>query len=351
MRTGEIIGVEALIRWQHPERGLLLPADFLPVIEGHPLSIDVGEWVIDTALTQLEQWHAAGIEMQISVNVSAFQLQQTNFTERLHQMLAAHPNVLPASLEIEVLETSALEDVIQTSKVIEICRKVGILFALDDFGTGYSSLTYLKRLPVNLLKIDQSFVRDMLDDPDDMSILEGVLDLGMAFRRKVIAEGVETVEHGRILLQMGCDLAQGYGIARPMPAQEMPRWAATWHPDPIWLNLPSFSRDDLPVLFAGVEHRAWVMGIKSFLEGKSEVLPQIAHHQCRFGEWLKGSGFARYGVHSAYPVIEALHRRVHELATELLALHTHGRNAEALARLDELDNLRDALLAQLKTLV
>ena len=112
------------------------------------------------------------------------------------------------------------------------------MFALDDFGTGYSSLTYLKRLPVTLLKIDQSFVRDMLDDPDDLAILEGVIGLATAFRREVIAEGVETVEHGAMLLQLGCELAQGYGIARPMPGADLPAWAATWRLDPGWGGHP-----------------------------------------------------------------------------------------------------------------
>jgi EAL domain-containing protein (putative c-di-GMP-specific phosphodiesterase class I) len=137
-----------------------------------------------------------------------------------------------------VLETSALEDITGVSRVIEACRELGVMFALDDFGTGYSSLTYLKRLPVALLKIDQSFVRNMLGDPDDLAILQGVIGLAKAFHREVIAEGVETVTHGTVLLQMGCELAQGYGIARPMPAQEFPLWVKNWHSDPAWLDQP-----------------------------------------------------------------------------------------------------------------
>jgi EAL domain-containing protein (putative c-di-GMP-specific phosphodiesterase class I) len=122
--------------------------------------------------------------------------------------------------------------------LIESCTEIGVTFALDDFGTGYSSLTYLKRLRVDVLKIDQSFVRDMLDDPDDLAILEGVIGLAAAFRRQVIAEGVETVAHGTLLLQLGCDLAQGYGIARPMPAHKLPLWVTYWQPDPAWSGLP-----------------------------------------------------------------------------------------------------------------
>jgi diguanylate cyclase (GGDEF)-like protein/PAS domain S-box-containing protein len=234
MRTGEVIGAEALIRWQHPVRGLLLPAVFLPVIDDHPLAVEIGEWVIDTALTQMETWQANGLNIPVSVNVGARQLQQTDFVDRLRVVLLAHPTILSDRLELELLETSALEDVAGVSELIHTCRKLGVRFALDDFGTGYSSLTYLKRLPVALLKIDQSFVRDMLDDPDDLAILEGVIGLANAFKREVIAEGVETVAHGTLLLKMGCDLAQGYGIARPMPAHAFPAWAADWRPDAAW---------------------------------------------------------------------------------------------------------------------
>ncbi|MCX7240642.1 MAG: EAL domain-containing protein [Burkholderiales bacterium] len=238
MRSGQVIGAEALIRWQHPEKGLLAPATFLPLIEDHPLAVEVGEWVIDMALAQIEAWHRMGLELPVSVNVGARQLQQGNFMARLQAILALHPQVSPVCLGLEVLETSALADMAQVSQVIEACAQIGVKFALDDFGTGYSSLTYLKRLRVALLKIDQSFVRDMLVDPDDLAILEGVIGLAAAFKREVIAEGVETVEHGTALLHLGCQLAQGYGIARPMPADQLPAWVASWQPDDAWSELP-----------------------------------------------------------------------------------------------------------------
>ncbi len=238
MRSGQVIGAEALIRWQHPEKGLLPPATFLPAIENHPLAVEVGDWVIDTALTQLEAWHTAGLDLPVSVNIGGRQLQQADFVERLLATLDRHPQVKPTSLEFEVLETSALVDMAQVSNVIEACIQIGVKFALDDFGTGYSSLTYLKRLRVAILKIDQSFVRDMLYDPDDLAILEGVIGLAAAFKREVIAEGVATIAHGTLLLQLGCELAQGYGIARPMPAEHVPAWVATWQPDAAWCELP-----------------------------------------------------------------------------------------------------------------
>ena len=242
MHSGQVMGAEALIRWQHPEKGLLAPAAFLPVIEDHPLAVAVGEWVIDMALTQIEVWHTAGLDLPVSVNIGARQLQQGNFMERLQAILAQHPQVDPSSLELEVLETSALADMEQVSQVIEACTQIGVKFALDDFGTGYSSLTYLKRLRVTLLKIDQSFVRDMLEDPDDLAILQGVIGLAAAFKREVIAEGVETVAHGTALLHLGCELAQGYGIARPMPAEQLPAWAATWRPDAAWCAVSNSDR-------------------------------------------------------------------------------------------------------------
>lgn len=234
MRTGQVIGAEALIRWQHPDKGLLSPMAFLPVIEDHPLARDVGEWVIDTALTQIASWRALGLDLPVSVNIGARQLQQGDFVQRLQAILAKHPQVSPTSLGLEILETSALSDMDQVAGLIEDCAQIGVTFALDDFGTGYSSLTYLKRLRVAMLKIDQSFVRDMLEDSEDLAILQGVIGLAEAFKREVIAEGVETVAHGAALLQLGCEQAQGYGIARPMPPEQLPAWAATWQPDVSW---------------------------------------------------------------------------------------------------------------------
>jgi diguanylate cyclase (GGDEF)-like protein/PAS domain S-box-containing protein len=351
MRTGTVIGVEALIRWQHPDKGLLAPAVFLPVIEDHPLAIDIGEWVIDTALTQMAQWQAGGLAMPVSINIGARQLQQANFVQRLRTILATYPHIHPSKLELEVLETSALEDLAHVSHVIEACREIGVMFALDDFGTGYSSLTYLKRLPVTLLKIDQSFVRGMLDDPDDLAILEGVISLASAFRRQVIAEGVETVAHGAMLLQLGCELAQGYGIAHPMPGHALPAWSAAWRTEPAWTDVPAVNRDDFPLLFASAEHRAWVVAVTAFLKGEREASPPAGLHQCRFGQWLDSEGRARYGAQPAFRAIEPLHRQAHVLMAAMMERQAHGHRAEALARLAELYALRDALLEQLKVLL
>ncbi|QQX81308.1 EAL domain-containing protein [Shewanella sp. KX20019] len=235
MKTGTVIGCEALIRWQHPERGLLLPGEFLPIIDKHPISLTLGDWVIDTALSQMAQWSAVELNIPISVNIDAYQLQQEGFVTKLSTALALRPTINPGSLELEILETSALGDMLKVSATMEACIDIGVGFALDDFGTGFSSLTYLKRLPANLLKIDQSFVRDMLVDSDDRAIVMGVISLASAFHRQVIAEGVESIEHGTQLVSMGCVLAQGYGIARPMPAAKLPSWVDEWKPNTAWI--------------------------------------------------------------------------------------------------------------------
>lgn len=228
MRTHTFTGVEALIRWVHPEKGLIPPLDFLPFIEDHPLAIDVGEWVIDEVLSQIGRWNEEGMDIKVSVNVGARQLLSGNFVGRLREILNHHPKIDPSKLEIEILETSALENINQASLIMEECKTMGIDFAVDDFGTGYSSLSYLKMLPISIIKIDQSFVRDMLQDKNDLAILEGIISLASAFERTVIAEGVETEAHCSMLLNLGCDWGQGYGIARPMPAGEVIVWFNEW---------------------------------------------------------------------------------------------------------------------------
>ena len=350
MRTGEVIGAEALIRWQHPEQGLLPPAAFLPASEDQPLAIEIGDWVIATALTQMDTWQAAGLVIPVSVNIGARQLQQPDFVARLRTRLAEHPALPPDSLTVEVLETSALEDLAHVAQVIAACRQSGVPCALDDFGTGYASLTYLKRLAVAQLKIDQSFVRDLLDDPEDLAILEGVMRLATAFHCQVIAEGVETLAQGVMLLQLGCELAQGYAIAHPMPAAEIPAWLAGWRSDPGWRGRSAVAREDLPLLYAGVEHRAWVATCVAFLTG-ARADPPLEPSRCRFGAWLASARVAAGGMPPGLTDIAAAHQAAHALAEELLALHHQGRTPAALARLGELHALQDRLLAGLAGLL
>ncbi len=234
MRHGNVIGVEALIRWQHPELGLRPPASFLPAIEDTDFVIPLGEWVMREALRQMQEWNRDGLVVHVSVNIAARHLMRSDFALRLAGLLQEYPDVPPDQLELEITETAAIEDIAGVAQIINSCKLMGVSFALDDFGVGYSSLTYLRRLPVEMIKIDQSFVRDMLHDSDDLAVVAGVVSLSREFHRQVIAEGVETAEHGLHLLRMGCELAQGYGIARPMPPEAIPAWIRGYEPDTSW---------------------------------------------------------------------------------------------------------------------
>lgn len=236
LRQGLVVGAEALVRWQDPRRGLLAPGLFFPDIEGHVLSAQLGDWVLSTALAQMDEWQRAGIHMPLSVNISAYHLQRPHFAQRLTELLRAHPNVAPSDLELEIWETSALEDISLVSNIMRECLALGVNFALDDFGTGYASLTYLRRLPASVLKIDQRFIRDMLSSKDDLSIVQAVIGLAKSFGRSVIAEGVETRAQGDQLQRLGCDNIQGYGVARPMPAKLLPGWAVAWQAEPRWTS-------------------------------------------------------------------------------------------------------------------
>jgi diguanylate cyclase (GGDEF)-like protein/PAS domain S-box-containing protein len=352
MRTGAVIGAEALVRWQHPERGLLPPAAFLPVIENQPLGLKLEYWIFARALAQMDRWRAQGLTLPVSINVSAYQLQQPGFMEQLGALLRAHPRLDPAQVELEVLETSALEDLKRVSRIMRDCTRLGVRFALDDFGTGYSSLTYLKHLPAAVLKIDQSFVRDMLEDADDLAILEGIQGMARAFRRQVVAEGVETYEHGELLLALGCELAQGYVIARPMPAEEIPAWVAAWRSPASWSQAPPpLMRADLPLLYAGVEHRGWVLAIEAYLHGKQDAPPPLEIDACRFGAWLRQEAHLHPSASSCMTEIDHLHAEVHRLGKALIERQAEGAASEREARLTDLKARRDVLLAKLKSLM
>jgi diguanylate cyclase (GGDEF)-like protein/PAS domain S-box-containing protein len=225
MRTGAIVGAEALLRWQHPQRGLVGPADFLPWMEHTELIVETGEWVLHQALHQLQAWAIQGHNWVVSVNIAARHFHRTDFVERLKSMLTEYPKAPIQQLELEILESAALQDISHMREVMQACQALGVCFALDDFGTGFSSLSYLKRLPAETIKIDRMFVDGLLDDEEDATLISAIVGLASAFGRTVIAEGVETPAQAAKLLELGCDLGQGYGIARPMPSADMAPWA------------------------------------------------------------------------------------------------------------------------------
>lgn len=234
LRSGHVIGVEALMRWQHPERGLLPPNEFIPIIEVSALTLSVGEWIIHEALRQRRKWLEQRIDINVSINVFGLHLQRSDFVERLGAILREYPEISPHAVEFEVVETTALDNLEGINERILGCKELGVSFSLDDFGTGYSSLTYLRELPVDTVKIDRSFVSDMLFNDEDRALVESIVGMAHTLGRKVVAEGVETIEHGVQLIRCGCDLGQGYGIARPMPSEDLQRWIERWSMPKTW---------------------------------------------------------------------------------------------------------------------
>ncbi len=318
MRTGEVVGAEALIRWNHPDKGLLTPIEFLPKLENNPLIIELGEWVLRHALTHLQQFRARDCNLKVSINIAALHIEQINFVESVQHIIQSYPTLQPQDIEFEILESAALRDINRVSRVMRECGALGIEFALDDFGTGYSSLTYLKELPARRLKIDQSFIQDLLQEPDDVVISEGVLGMARAFGRQVIAEGVETVQHGAMLLSMGCELGQGYGIARPMPASKLVAWAKAFKTDEAWKHLRETLTPeiDITLLLMAVEHQKMVTRVINAINNRSiTLLPEKlddAEH-CRLGEWLHGEGAELYRSNPVFQRLAEQHEKMHAL--------------------------------------
>ncbi len=344
LRNGVVEGFEALLRWQHPQDGMIPPLSFLPLVEQSDVIVDIGEWVITQALAQLAQWQQMGEVWPVSVNIAARHFQREDFFGRLQHLLARYPQVSPALLEFEVLESVALGDVGAMNALMANCRALGIRFSLDDFGTGYSSLSYLKRIPVHTLKIDQSFVRDMIDDVDDRALVESIIHIASLFKLSVIAEGVETQDQGVLLLRLGCDVVQGYGIARPMPAEQVLAWATQFQLDPQWCLWGSVKWElgDLPLLMAQRDHGAWIEDMllavaqsrpSNFLQARVQD-----PHLCHLGHWFDGQGQQRYGGLPEFVALTPVHKQMHALAVEILRLHAAGE-------LDAVDRLCAELLA------
>lgn len=217
--TRDVRGVEALVRWNHPEKGMISPMDFIPLAEETGLILPLGEWVLETACTQVKLWHDAGIEMDLSVNISALQFQQVNLVETVWKIVTK-TGLEPRWLTLEITESVAMGDVSHTMETLLALRQMGIRISIDDFGTGYSSLNYLKRLPINELKIDRSFVRDVTVDHDDAAIVRMVIALGKVLQLEIVAEGVETWEQLNFLKEQQCQKVQGFLFGKPLPAEE-----------------------------------------------------------------------------------------------------------------------------------
>jgi c-di-GMP phosphodiesterase len=220
-RDHSVVGVEALLRWQHPQHGFVPPDLFIPLAEQNGTIIPIGEWILDQTCRQLREWHDQGFtELRMAVNLSTVQLHHAELPRVVNNLMQVYRLPL-RSLELEVTETGLMEDINTAAQHLLSLRRSGALIAIDDFGTGYSSLSYLKSLPLDKIKIDKSFVQDLLEDEDDATIVRAIIQLGKSLGMQVIAEGVETVEQEAYIIAQGCNEGQGYLYSKPLPAREL----------------------------------------------------------------------------------------------------------------------------------
>ncbi|MDT8370521.1 MAG: EAL domain-containing protein [Gammaproteobacteria bacterium] len=347
MVTGEVFGAEALIRWHHPEQGLIPPLDFLSVIDDTDLECQIGMWVINQTLKQMESWLAQDIELQFSVNITAHHLQSDRFINNLEASLARYPAVDSTHLQLEILESGALSDLETISGIIKTCQQaLGVKIALDDFGTGYSSLTHMRNLTVDTIKMDQSFVKNMINDPGDLTIIDGIIGLTEAFGREVIAEGVETTEHGLMLLIMGCKQAQGYGIAKPIPADKFPAWLSQYKPNQQWLEcghqVLTVAQRKTKLFRLLIEH--WLALFVSNIQSSPQDIkhwPIIDNKHDPCGQWImrerKQSLFTRESLNR----LDKAHQHFHLVAQAIHHQYQQGDVDAARNALPELQSVFD----------
>jgi EAL domain-containing protein (putative c-di-GMP-specific phosphodiesterase class I) len=298
--------------------------------------------VIGAALQQLGVWKKSGLDIHVRVNVSPNHIQHGRFIADLEAALAADTALSPQQLELEVLESSAVEDIVGAGEVLGEChRRLGIRFSLDDFGTGYSSLTHMRKLDVAAVKIDRSFVANMIDDPDDYTIVAGVIGLSKAFQREVIAEGVETIDHGLLLMNIGCELAQGYGIARPMPADVLPRWLADYVAPAAWQKRArqTLSPQQAQIQLLTIESMHWLQRLEACLDSADQTPPHwpiMQAEKCHCGRWILHARQENTFAPDWLAQLEQRHRELHRVGNQLMQLHQGGNAGAARAGLNRL---------------
>jgi diguanylate cyclase (GGDEF)-like protein len=282
--SGDIVGLEALVRWQHPERGQILPAEFIPLAEESGLVVALGDYVLRETCRQIKQWADKGLaSRQVAVNVSAVQLSRGRLVESVREVLV-ETGISPQQLELEITESFLMVDRDQSFKVLEELKALGIRLSIDDFGTGYSSLGYLQRLEVDKLKVDISFVRDMTTNLGNASIVKAVIALGHSLGLEVVAEGVEESGQARYLRSLRCDVMQGYLISRPLPAEEMTRFLVSYEPAKIPVDNEGLSTlllvDDEPGILSSLSRLLRRENYRILTASTCEdALRQLAEHQ------------------------------------------------------------------------
>ena len=354
-----VVGFEALLRLNDGHGTLLTPAEFGGALDHVRLGRSIGRFVLSSALAEAEVWHRQGLALRICVNISALHLLDPRFHADLQEALARHADLAAGYVEIEITESAPLRDFDAAQRVLKDCMRLGVRISLDDFGTGNASLVYLQKIPAHTLKIDRSFVRDILDDPRDLAIVSGLIMTARMLGLDVIAEGVETSRQAALLTDIQCRLLQGYFVARPMLAEAVPAWLQQYRCGPGSIVRETGFPPPAPIGYAADSiFRAHTHRVHQFvaaLEGKEPfpalVLDAYTETQCHLGRWLEHEGFARFGLNPVYPALRERHARTHRLAREARLCLDAKNEADALltGRILQIEN--DALMAELRVLL
>ncbi|WP_308389851.1 EAL domain-containing protein [Acidithiobacillus sp. AMEEHan] len=351
-RAGAVLGVEALLRLQHPEKGLLSPAAFFPVLDHPHLARPIGRFALDTALRQGEIWQREGLSLRISVNISARHLLDTRFLKDLQEALARHPSLPPEQFEIEITESAPLADLAEAQSLLAACHRLGVRIALDDFGTGNASLSYLQKLPIHTIKIDQGFVRDMIQDPKDLAIVAGVITTARMLGLEVIAEGVETLEYAALLTKMGSVRLQGYLFSKPIPAERIPGWIKQFR-----LAISPMENALTPMNVLPPVLDAQLLRVQEFLRAlrgeisfPAQVLEDNAEEYCHLGRWLRGEGALLFGQAPEFADLLDRHERLHQIARRAKAFLDAGDTDAALQQGHLLEQENRILLEKMQAI-
>ncbi|MCW9025751.1 MAG: EAL domain-containing protein, partial [Thiovulaceae bacterium] len=351
----QIESLEVLSRWNHPVLGVLAPNEFLPLIENDELIYKFDEWVVRESLLSMQKFKKNDIDISLAVNISPKQFQQNTFAQKIKE-IAADMDIDYSyfhNMEIEITENSALESITHTNQTIQELNKLGISFALDDFGTGYSSLTHLKELNINTIKIDRSFVSDMLQNSHDMAIVNAIISLSKVFQIEVVAEGAESIEELLMLLDFGCDSVQGYTIAKPMDYDNFVKYIKSYTPDPrlriVSKNLPR--RGDFELLLAESNHKYWMeLVVDSIRRRNLEEAPHLSHETCRLGKWLKNNGKKYFSKLDSFNELVVIHKTIHKEVNIIMDLLEKNGYDNSEIYIEKIITLKDELISVIKKL-
>lgn len=350
-----IDSAEVLTRWNHPILETLSPNEFLPLIENDDLVYTFDQWVIRESFLTIMRLHQQGIKLSLAINISPKQFKQKNFVTQVKKIA----NEIGMDyhyfkfIEFEIVESSALESFNHTNSTIQELKAIGIGFALDDFGTGYSSLTHLRELHINTIKIDRSFIFEMLHNTQDMAIVNAIISLSKVFQIEVVAEGVEDIEQMLMLFELGCDYIQGYRVAKPMSYNHLLEFLEAFTPDPRWKiplkNLPR--RADFELLLAQSNHKYWIeLVIDSLKNNKLENLPQRSPESCRLGRWIKHRGKEYFATLPSFYELIHVHKKIHQEINSIIdSLEKNNYNVSQ-SSINQIMRQRDELMLVIERL-